>query len=225
MNSIDPWNQAPEWIRLPDVCRWLVHRFGFNATDPLLVTSIIEAVRFGFLLHRIDGYLVREYAIPLACAIDTEGAPGGPRVVVQDWGSIVVDWKEGVILGGPDRDVPFQIMVWWGSAVSWGAAYLETLSPQFIRPASPCKPGDLPNPLNEFATGHGITKSDVGRPRSKAREEFNREAIRAANLDGFESRSEMRKHMSDWTDTHLAKSVDARTIRRWLEELYPEDLP
>jgi hypothetical protein len=65
-----------------------------------------------------------------------------------------------------------------------------------------------------------------GRKKMDGHVEFLREAFRRANSpNGFVSRSEMREQMLGWVHEQWENAPADRTIERWLEELYPDDLP
>jgi len=76
-------------------------------------------------------------------------------------------------------------------------------------PTTPTKPA--------VAAGGRPTKYDLGA--------FRKEAVRAANDDGFESRRAMSDHMRDWVAKNWSDQPDERTLQRYLAELYPDELP
>ena len=78
----------------------------------------------------------------------------------------------------------------------------------------------------EDAVSRTALPAKGGRPESNFRKKFTRELVRAANLDGFDTRAKMRLYMKAWAkDKGLEQSPDDKTVRRWLDELYPHDLP
>jgi hypothetical protein len=64
-----------------------------------------------------------------------------------------------------------------------------------------------------------------GRPPTYDWDAMTREAVRVANLDGFETRAALAKHLRDWVATNWQEQPDERTLRREIAKRCPSDLP
>jgi hypothetical protein len=69
------------------------------------------------------------------------------------------------------------------------------------------------------------TKSRGGRPAEYDWAAFTRELVRAANLDGFDTRLALGTHMRRWVAENWKKQPEEMTLQKKLAELYPMDLP
>jgi len=149
----------------------------------------------------------------------------GYRMIADDWDRANVDRRNGTVRGWELQDGTAErlvIEVNWQAAKSWVAPRVKRWKMQertgILAIASKATSGAsaIAPPRGGAARG--------GAPPTYDWAAFTRELIRAAILDGFNTRSEIAAHMRKYVES-WEKQPDAETLRRKLKELYPDDLP
>jgi hypothetical protein len=207
----------PEWVHLADLPRWVdfVHGVRSHAITGELVLAVRSKLE---TQHRIPCEPRDRTSSPsLPPGLVNEAWHGVRQVFVSDWEIAEADWKVGTVGGwkqgnGTRERLPIE--------VPWQQV------DRFVRASLPWWKWEASSGSKTTTGGprSGIT-SRGGAPPTYDWTAFIREALRAANLDGFETRADMAKHMLKWVAETWKYQPDPRTLQRKLAELYPADLP
>ena len=142
----DPWEQPPEWVDLPDLPRQLARRFDLNDEGKGLIRKLVEAIRSGILIYRLEGFpsTIGDWRIPAGfdCASDPY------RIVVAGWDAVAPDWKTGKVDGHAIRGR-------WPDAMRWA---------QMVVPGVQRAQADKPAPARAKRKSNGLDYREADAP-------------------------------------------------------------
>jgi hypothetical protein len=117
--------------------------------------------------------------------------------------------------------------VYWGAIRLWLGPESATPAP---KPSAEGEPG-----IRYFDVGRSRLVPDHadgprnkgGRPGHPLQKAFQQEVVRfALTADGFQSRTELKQHMAEWLrNCPPSDEPDERTVRRWIDDLCPPEIP
>jgi hypothetical protein len=220
---------ADEWLTTDEIraeARRLMRETGKTAAE---LSAIVERVA------RLDARTVNlddpEIALAVGWAADDlQAAAHEGRVVARGRAASRPDDPRDEIPArwfDERREIdPFGTLKGPGGKVEWIAVQFRAADVLHEWPESGEPAADAEGPQQRAAEPPAPPeKARGGRPPTYDWDALTREAVRAANLDGFENRAAFAKHLRAWVATNWQEQPDERTLRREIAKRCPSDLP